>query len=127
MSAPANKGQRYPAETLTADEARAVVNAAGGAWALAARNQALVGVMYRAALGAAEVCALVPADVDTRSGTVNVRNGKGGRQRKVGIDGDALALVRRWLERRRALGMSGWQPLFCSLQGRPLATSYLRK
>jgi integrase/recombinase XerD len=127
VTAPANKGQRYPAETLTAEEARAIVHAAGGGSALAARNQALVAVMYRAALRAAEVCSLLPSDVDTRTGAVNVRNGKGGRQRKVGIDGDALALVRRWLERRRALGLSGRVPLFCSLQGQPIATSYLRK
>lgn len=103
------------------------MHAAGGDSSLAARNQALVAVMYRAALRSAEACSLVPGDVDTRTGTVNVRHGKGGRQRKVGIDGDALALLRRWLEHRQALGLNGRQPLFCSLQGRPLSTSYLRK
>jgi integrase len=75
---PANAGQRYPVEVLTADEARALVYAAGGDSALAARNQALVAVLYRAALRAAEVVSLVPADVDTRTGTVNIRHGKGG-------------------------------------------------
>jgi site-specific recombinase XerD len=124
---PANAGRRYPAETLTADEARALIHAAGGDSALAARNQALVAVLYRAALRAAEVCALVPGDVDTRNGAVNVRHGKGGKQRRVGIDGDALGLVRRWGERRKLLGFTGRQPLFCSMRGGRLDPSYLRK
>jgi integrase/recombinase XerC len=71
--------------------------------------------------------ALVPSDVDTRTGTVHVRNGKGGHSRRVGIDGDAVAMLRRWLERRKTLGLSGRQPLFCSLKGAPLDTSYLRR
>jgi site-specific recombinase XerD len=71
--------------------------------------------------------ALVPSDVDTRTGTVHVRNGKGGHSRRVGIDGDALAMLRRWLERRKTLGLGGRQPLFCSLKGAPLDTSYLRR
>lgn len=124
---PANAGRTYPAETLTLDEARALIHAAGGNSALAARNQALVVVLYRAALRAAEACALVPGDVDTRTGTVNVRHGKGGKQRKVGIDGDALALVRRWVERRAVLGFGGRAALFCSMRGQPLDPSYLRK
>ncbi len=127
-AAPANKGRRYPPETLTADEARAIIHAAGGTSALAARNQALVAITYRAALRSAEAFALVPSDVDTRSGTLNVRHGKGGKQRVVGIDGDALAMLRRWIEVRAAHGFNGRQPLFLSLcSGRPLATSYLRK
>jgi site-specific recombinase XerD len=36
-------------------------------------------------------------------------------------------MLRRWLERRKALGLTGWQPLFCSLKGAALDTSYLRR
>jgi site-specific recombinase XerD len=124
---PANCGKTYPAETLTADEARAIVRIAGGDSDLAARNQALVATIYRAALRAAEACGLAPQDVDTRAGTLRVRNGKGGKARLVALDDDALALLRRWLDRRRALGFTGRQALFCSLQGKPLDPSYLRK
>jgi integrase/recombinase XerC len=124
---PANHGKTYPAETLTADEARAIVRAAGGDSALAARNQALVATIYRGALRAAEACSLYPQDVDTQAATVRVRNGKGGRSRLVALDDDALALLRRWIERRQALGFTGRAALFCSLQGKALDPSYLRK
>jgi integrase len=83
--------------------------------------------MYRGALRAAEVLRLKPADVDTMAGTVAVLNGKGGGQRVVGIGGEASALLARWLDQRRTLGLNGRHPIFSTLKGRRLATSYLRK
>jgi site-specific recombinase XerD len=37
-----------------------------------------------------------------------------------------MAILLRWMEKRRSLGLTGRQPLFCTLQGRPLHASYVR-
>jgi site-specific recombinase XerD len=69
---------------------------------------------------------LYPRDLDPTNGTVNVVHGKGGRQRIVGLDPAAFAVVERWLDKRRELGLNGHQPVFCTLRGAPLKPSYIR-
>jgi site-specific recombinase XerD len=43
------------------------------------------------------------------------------------MDPAAFALLERWVDRRRALGLSGRRPVFCTLAGEPLDTSYVRR
>jgi integrase/recombinase XerD len=45
----------------------------------------------------------------------------------VGIDPEALALVERWQDRRRARGINGKAPLFCTLQGARLSGQHVRQ
>ena len=42
-------------------------------------------------------------------------HGKGDVSRTVGLDGQTAALLGRWIDRRRALGFNGRQPLFCTI------------
>lgn len=45
---------------------------------------------------------------------------RGGKRRVVGVDSGTIALIGRWLELRRKLGLpAGGAPLFCSLAGKP--------
>jgi site-specific recombinase XerD len=55
-----------------------------------------------------------------------VLHGKGDRRRVVGLDDGAMAILARWLDRRKALGLNGRQPVFCTLKGEPLDDSYVR-
>jgi site-specific recombinase XerD len=75
--------------------------------------------------------------VDEREGTVRVRNGKGSKDRVAVIDSEALGYVRAWLEVRRANGINGRAPIFCSVAdgsngrgvrqpGRPMHSAYVR-
>jgi site-specific recombinase XerD len=43
------------------------------------------------------------------------------------MDPAAFALLERWMDRRRALGLSGRRPVFCTLAGEPLDSSYVRR
>jgi len=43
------------------------------------------------------------------------------------MDPAAFALLERWLDKRRALGLSGRRPIFCTLRGEPLDSSYVRR
>jgi hypothetical protein len=87
------------------------------------RNRALIVVLYRGGLRLGEALALRPKDVELAAGTITILHGKGDRSRTVGLDPGAAAVLERWLERRRALGIGGRAPLFCTLAGRALKPS----
>jgi len=57
---------------------------------------------------------------------VRVRHGKGDRSRTVGLDEQTTALLGRWLDRRRQLSPGARAPIFCTLQGGRLDSSYVR-
>jgi integrase/recombinase XerC len=129
---PANKGRKLPPELLTADDIRALLAACSASAPTGVRNRALVVTLYRAGLRLDEALALIPEDIDIAGGVVHVgrRAGAprhGGHDRIAGIDTPALALVEEWLEARRALGLRGDGPLFCTLSGGPLHPAYVRQ
>ncbi len=90
------------------------------------RNAALLAVLWRCGLRAGEVVALAVKDIDLDEGRLTVQRGKGGRRRVVGLDSGTSALIERWLTKRRALGLPAPAPLFSTLSGGQLDTSYLR-
>lgn len=65
-------------------------------------------------------------DLDLESSVVTVRDGKGGRMRRVGLDGGTVAILERWLAVRRQLNLPPRSPSLCTLQGQPLDSSYIR-
>jgi site-specific recombinase XerD len=127
----ATRGRKYPAEILTADEARRLIRAASNRAPSGIRNRALLSLLYRSGLRISEALALRVKDVDLVAGTVRVLNGKGGRARTVGLDDGVAAVLSRWIDRRATLGLTGRVPLFCSITrgesfGKPLAPQYVR-
>lgn len=128
---PCTRGQRYPVEVLTSEEAQSLIAACGARSPSGIRNRALLVVMWRAGLRVQEALDLRVRDIDFERGTINVRHGKGDRQRIVGIDAMALAVVERWTTRRSDLEIGGASPLFCQITsgklGEPLSQSYVRQ
>ncbi len=88
-------------------------------------HQRLV-VLYRGGLRISEALALKLKDLDRDAGTIRVLHGKGDRARTVGLDPTAFAVIERWLDRRSSLGINSRALLFCTLDGKPLATAYVR-
>ena len=125
-SAPANKGQRYPAEILTSDEVKALIRACSSRAPTGIRNRGLIVVLYRGGLRISEALALKLKDLDRDAGTIRVLHGKGDRARTVGLDPTAFAVIERWLDRRSSLGINNRALLFCTLDGKALATAYVR-
>ena len=117
---------RRPVEILTSEEVKSLLRACSGRAPTGIRNRSLLVLGWRGGLRLGEVLALFPKDLDREAGTVNVLRGKGGKQRTVGLDPTAFALVERWLDRRRELGLNGRQPIICTLKGEPLLQSYVR-
>lgn len=87
------------------------------------RNLALMSVMVYGGLRVAEALNLTEQDIDWTAGEVKVRQGKGKKDRAVGIAAPALAALVKWAERRPV--KTG--PLFTTLKGRPLSARYVRQ
>lgn len=130
-AAPANKGERYPVETLTRDEVGRLLDAIPGQSSTALRNRALIATLYRGGLRVSEALAIRPGDLDADSGELLIRKAKGRKSRRVKLDDGALGLVNLWRERRKRLGFGGRAPLFCGIKGATaggeLAPSYFRR
>lgn len=123
---PANKGKKFPAEPLTRDEVRALRLACNRRCPTGLRNASLLALLYRSGLRISEALDLRPIDFDRRGGTVRVLRGKGGKSRTVPIDAGAVAELEGWIERRAELDAGQTDPLFCTLAGRRMRTSYVR-
>jgi site-specific recombinase XerD len=121
-----NRGQKYPAEPLSSDEARAIFNPCSKRAPTGIRNRALLVVLYRGGLRISEALSVLPKDVNAEAGTVRVLRGKGQKARLVGLDPGAWAVLQVWLERRSQLGIGARAPLFCTLKGEPMKTAYVR-
>lgn len=121
-----NLGQTYPPEVLTPDEVKALIRACSNRAPTGIRNRALIAVLYRGGLRLGEALALKTKDVDPERGTVTILHGKGDRRRTVGLDPGAIAIVTRWIDRRKQLGIASRSTLFSTLDGRNLKPSYVR-
>ena len=122
---PGNAGKTYRPEILTPEEARRLLAAPSNRAPTGIRNRALLAVLYRAGLRAAEALALERRDLDPDNGLVIVRHGKGNKHRTVAMDPTAFATVQRWLDTRARLGIKS-KLVFCTLHGGPLQPSYVR-
>ncbi len=123
---PANKGERYPAEILSPEEVARLFQACSGRAPTGVRNRALITLLYRAGLRISEALDLKPKDIDRKAGTIRVLHGKGDKARTVGIDAASFASIERWMDRRKELRLTGRSRLFCTLQGKPIDSSYIR-
>jgi site-specific recombinase XerD len=99
-----------------------------------------VALLWATGLRIAEAVDLHPRDLDDALTTARVREGKGRKARVVAFAGGETdrAHVRAWLEARKALGLNGRQPVFCSVAsgdkgkgvrtpGQPLDPSAVRR
>ncbi len=93
---------------------------------MAARDQALLWVLFETGMTVSEVCALRVTDLDLQAGLLRVR-GKGGQERQMPLGATCLSHLRAYLKqmepttksglaRRRA----GGDPLFGSREKQPL-------
>ena len=106
--------RKRPIELLSPDEVGKLIKVASNRAPSGIRNRALIAVLYYSGLRLAEALALLPRDVDLERGEINVRCGKGGKQRLAGLNAEAQAHLSRWMETRRRLGINGRQPVFCT-------------
>jgi site-specific recombinase XerD len=127
----AKSGRTFPAQPLTDGEVRSLIDAIGGNGPIAVRNRALIMLIYRSGLRISEALSLRPADLT--HGQINVRRGKGSKQRVAYYDDAAVPYLKHWEGVRSALGVKARAPLFCSVSrgdvrkaGEAIDPSYFR-
>ncbi|MGH2930343.1 MAG: tyrosine-type recombinase/integrase, partial [Solirubrobacteraceae bacterium] len=123
---PATSSRRRPPEVLSEAEAIALIRACSPRAPTGIRNRALIAVLWRSGLRISEALALELRDVDLKAGTIRVRHGKGDKSRTVGVDEQTAAMLARWIDRRKGLSPGARSPIFCTLAGGRLDTSYVR-
>jgi integrase/recombinase XerD len=116
------KVRRLPV-VLDDGEVKALLKAPNPRTPTGLRNLALMSVMVYGGLRVAEALKLTEHDVDWQDGVVRVRQGKGCKDRTVGLAAPAVAALVRWCERRPI--RTG--PLFTTLKGAPLSDRYVRQ
>lgn len=101
------------------------------------RNRALLGVMFFSGVSTAEALALRPTDVKINpdgTATLNVRRGKGGKQRVVTLAAPGVPDLATWLDvRSQRVTEARTATIFCThasgaamTPGQPLDTGYVR-
>jgi len=129
---PANKGKRLPPEALTAEEIESVIGKLGGGPA-ALRNEVVILLMWRAGLRSAEALSVRRCDLTMDGGRAVVRvvspkgAGRGVLPRVLGLGAMSTSRLKPWLEVFERRGWPHTTPLCCTLQGKPMATGYLRQ
>jgi integrase/recombinase XerC len=109
--------RRLP-ETLDADQMARLLEIPAGE-PFAARDRAIMELLYSSGLRLAEVVALDLGHLDARDRTVHVL-GKGRKARVVPVGRVALRALEGWLPQRAGLARSGEQALFVGRSGRRL-------
>lgn len=118
----------WPPEPLAPEDVRALLAACPDDTLTGVRNHALLVMLWRAGLRIGEALRLRPSDVNFEQGTVRVLYSKTRQARTVGVDDQALDVIRAWAAARSAAGI-GDGPLFCRLHKQPgasLSSRYVR-
>ena len=120
LEVPSPKASRRLPQTLDVDQmARLLALKPGDA--LAARDLALMELLYSSGLRLAELTSLRLKDLDLASASVRVL-GKGRKERICPVGSKAIAALRVWLAQRGALVRSGVDSVFIGRHGGPLGT-----
>jgi integrase/recombinase XerD len=125
----ANKGRKFPAETLTPEEVNILIGRCSSSSVTGIRNRAMLTFLYRSGLRVSELLAIRPSDVTLASHSIRLLDTKIGQAQTRGFHPAADDALMRWLDKRRELGFRGG-PLFCVLsgehKGRPVSSQYVR-
>lgn len=90
------------------------------------RNRALIAALHRTGLRIGEALALRLANVDLEACSIRVLHRKVTAPARSGSTPGAVALLERWLEQRRQLGLGRAATIFCTVKGDPVRQKYVR-
>lgn len=124
-----NKGKKFPATPVYAEDADAILDALfnperdmAGKWAnkwgpIRQRNRTIMAVAKGTGLRIHELLLLRLSDINPKTCQLVVRRGKGGKRGLIAILPDAIAEIQAWVPVWRAHGFSGEDLLFPVWEG----------
>jgi len=86
------------------------------------RNRAILQTMYGAGLRVSEVTKLRPGDIRWEDGVLEIRGGKGGKDRIIPVDSETTGWLRAWDAERPRSG----KRFFTTLKGGSISSRYLQ-
>ena len=107
---------------LETHEVEALLDAANTSCPTGFRNRALLTVVWRCGLRVSEVCDLRTTQIRWTDCILEIRNGKGGRDRNIPLDAKALDWLTRWRPHRADSPF-----FFSSLSGQRLSPRYIQQ
>lgn len=110
-------------ETLTTEEANALLKQPNRKCPTGLRNYAIMLIMYRAGLRVSEVVNLQTRDIDWQQGDLKVIDGKGGKDRVVPLELWVLDTLKQW----KGAKPKNSKSFFCTLKGEKLNDRYIRE
>jgi len=113
------QGQRLP-KSLDIEQLECLLDIPGDE-PLALRDRAIMELLYSSGLRLAEIASLDRADLDLRNGLVDVRKGKGSKQRLVPVGRKAIDAIQAWLKARDLMLKHEETALFISQRGNRLS------
>ena len=121
--------KRLP-KCLTLDQVQKLLDAPGDGDILAARDRAMLEVLYSSGIRVSELVELEMADIDLQEGALRVR-GKGRKDRITPIGSQAIKALQRYFE-MRGLDPKSQKPehagqVFLNKHGEPLSTRSVRR
>lgn len=91
------------------------------------RDKAMLETMYSSGLRVSELCGLTLSELILDKGTIQLKKGKGSKQRTVPLDPVAISYLEDYLQSSRKEFLKGKRPskyVFLNQQGRPLSRQY---
>lgn len=116
--------KRLPSGVLNLEEVEQVIEQAPLDTPLGLRDRAMMEVLFSTGIRRQELVGLQVMDLDLEGGTLWIRKGKGGVQRRIPIGSRALAWLEKYLQEGRALQVNtvldeGW--MFLNYRGEPIS------
>lgn len=104
------KAQQIPVSILSVKEVRKLLAAPDLTTIVGFRDRVILEVFWCTGMRASESAALEIDDIDFSQGSVLIREGKGGKERKVPIGKAVLGLLREYIDRVRPLLIKPYRP-----------------
>ncbi len=127
QSVQAPKTEKRLPKTLDVDQMTALLDLTPADTFVACRDRAIMELFYSSGLRLAELAALDIRDIDFGQQLVQVKEGKGGKDRLLPMGGKAIESLKNWLDKREQQGLIMATALFITQQGRRLGVRSIQQ
>lgn len=127
QSVQAPKTEKRLPKTFDVDQMNALLDLTPNNTFVACRDRAMMELFYSSGLRLAELAALDLRDIDFGQQLVQVKEGKGGKDRLLPMGGKAIESLKNWLDKREQQGLIMATALFITQQGRRLGVRSIQQ
>lgn len=127
QSVQAPKTEKRLPKTLDVDQMTALLDLTPNDTFVACRDRAMMELFYSSGLRLAELAALDLRDIDFGQQLVQVKEGKGGKDRLLPMGDKAIDALKNWLDKREQQGLIMATALFITQQGRRLGVRSIQQ